>query len=87
MEEKNKFDLIVIDGRDRIHCAENAVQKLNHNGVIIWDDTDVAGYKQGIDYLKKEGFKQLELSSVTYQLIGWKQVTSIFYKEDNILEI
>ena len=48
---------------------------------------DVAGYKQGIDYLKKEGFKQLELSSVTYQLIGWKQVTSIFYKEDNILEI
>lgn len=87
LEEKNKFDLIVIDGRDRIHCAENAVQKLNHNGVIIWDDTDVAGYKQGIDYLKKEGFKQLELSSVTYQLIGWKQVTSIFYKEDNILEI
>ncbi len=87
LEEKDKFDLIVIDGRDRVHCAENAAKKLNNNGVIIWDDTDVSYYRQGIDYLKKEGFKQLELSSLTYQLIGWKQVTSIFYKENNILEI
>lgn len=87
LTEKEKFDLIVIDGRDRIRCAINAVKKLKSNGVIIWDDTDSPHYKQGIDYLKKEGFKQLELSSVTYQLIGWKQVTSIFYKENNILEI
>lgn len=87
LKYKQEFDVIVIDGRDRVRCARNAVEKLKDDGVIIWDDTDVEQYKEGIGYLKDRGFKQLELSSLTYKLIGWKQFSSVFYRENNILGI
>ena len=87
LEEKEKFDIVVIDGRDRSRCAENAVKKLKSGGIIIWDDTNVDFYEKGIESLKRKGFKQFELSSVTYQIIGWEQYTSIFYRDNNILKI
>lgn len=82
-----EFDIIMIDGRDRVRCAMNAVDKLKSNGVIIWDNTEREFYQEGIDFLKKKGFKQLELCSVLYGNAGYECFTSIFYREDNIFDI
>ncbi len=87
LNEVQKFDIILIDGRDRVRCAYNSVGKLKENGVIIWDNTDRNAYEDGYAYLKQKGFKRLELSSVVYGLPGTLDYTSIFYREDNILEI
>lgn len=87
LDEAEKFDIILIDGRDRVRCAYNSVGKLKKNGIIIWDNTDRSEYEDGYAYLKEQGFMRLKLSSVIYGLPGTEDYTSIFYREDNVLEI
>lgn len=83
--EQGVFDIILIDGRDRVRCAYNSVEKLKENGIIIWDNSEREYYQDGCQYIKSHGFKQLELSSVIYGLPGLEDYTSIFYRENNIL--
>lgn len=83
LKEDGEFDIILIDGRDRVRCALNAVSKLKEDGIIIWDDSERKIYKPGIEFLKEKGFKQLELSSIGYGSPGAEQFTSIFYRGNN----
>lgn len=85
--EKERFDIILIDGRDRVKCAFYGIDRLTENGVIIWDNTERDYYREGYDFLKKHGFKQLELSSIVYGLPGVADYTSIFYRKNNVLEL
>ncbi len=85
-QENGLFDIVLIDGRDRVRCAKNCTRKLKDDGVIVWDDTGREYYGEGIEFLKGEGFKQLELSGMMWGGLV-KQYTSIFYKENNILEL
>jgi len=86
LEEDKNFDLIIIDGRDRVNCIYNAIQKLKSNGIILLDDSQREYYKEGINFLLKNGFKHIYFTGVsagTYK----KKATSIFYKDDNWLNI
>lgn len=85
LNEQGNFDIILIDGRDRVRCAGNSVGRLKEDGIIIWDNTDREEYRNGYAYLKEQGFKRLELSSVIYGVPAVSDYTSIFYREDNIL--
>ena len=84
LNEKREFEIILIDGRDRVRCAKNSVMRLKENGIIIWDNSDREVYKLGVEYLKQHGFKQLEIGSVVYGLPGREEFTSIFYRENNL---
>lgn len=84
MNTNVNFDIVMIDGRDRVRCAKNTVSKLTADGIIIWDNTERDYYKPGFDFLKENGFKRLELSSVLYGCPGAECFTSIFYRENNI---
>lgn len=81
-----KFDIILIDGRDRVRCAQNAVKRIAENGVIIWDNSDRKEYQEGYRFLKECGYKQLEMCSVSYGIVSGL-CTSLFYKENNVLGI
>lgn len=81
------FDIVLIDGRDRVRCAKNSVKKLTSKGVIIWDDTEREYYKEGYEYLKDEGFKKLELNGIKYGSPDLESYTSIFYREENIFDL
>lgn len=83
LEEEKRYDIILIDGRDRVRCALNAVLRLKEDGIIIWDDSEREAYRPGIEYLKENGFKQLEISSIGYGSPGTEQFTSIFYRNHN----
>ena len=80
------FDIIVIDGRDRVNCAFNSINYLSNKGVIIWDNSDRESYKEGYVFLKKNGFKRLEFQGHG-PICNYYWETSIFYKENNCLEI
>lgn len=54
------------------------------DGIIIWDDTERKEYQTGYNFLKEHGYKQMELSGITYG-IELKHFTSIFYKKNNLL--
>ena len=87
LDEKEKFDIILIDGRDRVNCALNSIEHLNERGIIIWDDTQREAYQDGYEFIKKHGFKQLELRGIIYGVPSFEGSTSIFYREDNIFDL
>ncbi len=83
---KLKFDIIVVDGRDRVNCAKYAVEALSKRGVIVWDNTDRKRYTKGITSLTNAGFKRLDLHGMA-PIIPVMSVTTIFYRSNNCLNI
>jgi len=78
------FHVIVIDGRDRVNCAKNAISALRPGGVIVWDNSDRKRYRPGTRHLVQNGFKRLPLVGFGPRLSRvWE--TSIFYRPDNCL--
>lgn len=43
------FDLIVVDGRQRVACLEKAKSRLAPNGAILFDDSGRSRYRSGIE--------------------------------------
>ena len=80
------FDIIIVDGRDRVNCCKQAVKAVSESGVIVLDDSEREFYKEGITFLKKSGFKELSFSGISPGLF-YRKLTSVFYKPDNCLGI
>ncbi len=83
---EEKFDIIIVDGRDRVNCCKQAVDALTPEGVVVLDDSEREFYHEGVDFLLKKGFKQLAFSGVSPGLF-YNKATSVFYKADNCLGI
>ncbi|MNY02264.1 hypothetical protein D3C86_1348310 [compost metagenome] len=78
------FDIVVIDGRDRVNCAKQAVQALKPNGVILWDNSDREAYAEGYAFLQANGFKKVEFTGLSPISLA-RNETGIFYRPDNVL--
>jgi precorrin-6B methylase 2 len=86
LKEQKFFDVIIIDGRDRINCLKNSIQKLKDNGVLILDDSQRKNYQEAKEFMKDNGFKYIDFTGVsagTYK----KKATTIFYKSNNWMGI
>jgi hypothetical protein len=83
---EKKFDIIIVDGRDRVNCCKQAVNAISKNGVIVLDDSERERYKEGKYFLKDKGFKELPFSGISPGLFYLKS-TSIFYRSNNCLDI
>lgn len=81
-----KFDIIVIDGRDRVNCVKNALNALKPEGVIIWDNSDRDEYQDGYQFLFMNGFKKIEFVGMT-PIVNCKSETGFFYRQENCLGI
>ena len=81
-----KFDVIIVDGRDRVNCVKNAIKNLKESGVIVLDDSERESYKEGIDFILSHGFKKNDFWGISPGLF-YKKNTTIFYKTVNCLEI
>lgn len=85
-EYEQPFDIIIIDGRDRVNCAMNSLKALARNGIIIWDNSDRDAYLEGYQYLLKDGFRRLDFYGYgPIDACCW--CTSIFYRDDNCFGI
>lgn len=83
---KKRFDIIVIDGRDRVNCARNSLGALRDNGVMIWDDSGRKRYQNGYSYLLKNGFRRLDFEGLG-PIASTRKCTSIFYRDNNCFGI
>ncbi len=83
---EQNFDIIIIDGRDRVNCIKNSILKLKDRGVIILDDSERIEYNEGIKDLLNKGFKRIDFWGISPGLF-YKKCTTIFYKENNCLGI
>jgi hypothetical protein len=80
------FDIIAIDGRDRVKCSQIAEKSLNETGIIIWDNTERERYLPGINGLLLKGFRQIDFVGLIP--IGTNlTTTSIFYRDNNCFNI
>ncbi|WP_344775121.1 class I SAM-dependent methyltransferase [Gryllotalpicola kribbensis] len=71
------FDLIVIDGRAREACLERAVPHLADDGIIVFDNTHRARYKEAI---AKSGLHERRMFGLTPTL-PYPDQTSILTKD------
>lgn len=79
-----KFDVIIVDGRDRVNCCKQAIAALSNEGVIVLDDSERVIYTEAINFLLENGFKHLSFSGISPGLF-YNKSTSVFYKKDNCL--
>lgn len=78
------YDIIVIDGRDRVKCCEASLPYISNRGIFIFDDTNRKKYQKGVQLLKDLGYRQLQLRG--FSPIEFMECeTSLFYKDGNIL--
>lgn len=80
------YEIIFIDGRDRVNCIKQSVNNLSEDGVIILDNSDRENYQEGIEFLKQHGYKQLPLKGLA-PIINYISETSVFYRHNNCLDI
>lgn len=80
------FDIVIIDGRERVKCAQTALKFLSQKGVLIFDDSYRKEYKLGIDYYLNLGFKKLTFKGLKPTSFGTGE-TVILYKSENCLNI
>jgi len=81
-----RFDVVVVDGRDRVNCGLQAVEALEPGGVIVWDNSDRRRYGPGLNALAGQGFRRLPFVGLA-PLGSSASETSILYREGNCLGI
>lgn len=81
-----KFHVIIVDGRDRVHCCKHSIAALAIDGVLILDDSERQVYQEARAFLKNSGFKELSFSGISPGLF-YNKATSVFYKAENCLGI
>ena len=82
----NRYDIIIVDGRDRVNCAIQSVNALSEKGVLILDDSEREKYQEARIFLQKEGFKELSFSGISPGFF-YRKATSVFYKDGNCFDI
>ncbi|TJZ62076.1 FkbM family methyltransferase [Sphingobacterium olei] len=80
------YDIILIDGRNRVSCIKNAVQRLTKSGVIIFDDSERAKYAEIFPLMESLGFKHIPFTGIAIGAIHGK-TTSLFYRSNNCLGV
>ena len=80
------YDIVVIDGRDRVSCIKQSIGILKEGGVILLDDSQRKKYKEGINYAKSKGFRALDFEGLKSTGLETDR-TTIIYKDNNCLGI
>ncbi len=81
-----KFEVIIVDGRDRVNCCKHSIDALTPNGVLVLDDLEREMYQEARTFLTEKGFKELPFTGISPGLF-YNKATSVFYKADNCLGI
>ncbi len=85
-ETSDLYDVIIIDGRNRVECSKLAPQKLTPTGVIIWDNSERLQYQEGISDLLCLGFKKIDFYGLL-PCYGQSNTTTLLYRQENCLGV
>jgi hypothetical protein len=85
-ETKEKYEVIIIDGRDRVNCVKKSINSLSDKGVLVFDNSNVDCYKEAILFLESNHFKKIDFYGMS-PITTISTCTTIFYKVNNCLGI
>lgn len=84
-QDKEKYDVIVVDGKRRAECAAAAVKVLNKGGMIILDDSDRINtskeYYNAVKNLREANLLQVDFYGFC-PMNNYTKTTSIFFSRD-----
>jgi predicted O-methyltransferase YrrM len=83
---KQKYDIIIVDGKQRNSCIAHSISALAEGGVLILDDSFRSQYQPSFDLLQQQGYRKLNFWGMT-AIVATKSCTTIFYKPNNCLDI
>lgn len=86
LADNEKYQIIIIDGRDRNNCAKKAIDALSDDGIIIFDNSQVPEFKEGCDFIEQSGFKKIDFIGMT-PVINHNNTTTIYYRSNNCIGI
>lgn len=81
-----RYEVVVIDGRDRINCAIHCLDSLADGGVIVWDDSHRHRYRNGLAFLAERGFRRLRFTGLG-PIAANDGETSVLYRSLNCFGI
>ena len=81
-----RFNIIIIDGRDRKECIQHILPLLSDDGVVLLDDSWQEKFDEVFEYFKENRFRELSFSGLKPGGMIVEQ-TTVFYKPDNVLGI
>ena len=83
---EEKFDILIVDGRDRVNCCKNSIASLHGQGVIVLDDSERERYRDAFSFLRNIGFKKIDFWGMA-PMVNYLKWTTIFYRDNNCLGI
>ena len=83
-ESDREYDIIVVDGRDRVNCVIQGIEKLTSKGIILLDDSSRDRYTAAIEHAKTKGFRSLDIEGLKPTGYGIDR-TTVLYRNDNCL--
>lgn len=86
LKYQSRFDIVVVDGRDRVNCLKNCLAALKPSGVVILDNSERPEYAEGLNFMCANGFRHIEFVGLS-PIVNMKSETTIFYRSDNALGI
>ena len=86
VKQNSKFNIIIIDGRDRINSIKFSVNQLTDDGIIVFDNSQIEKYKEGLNLLNSMNFKKIDFIG-PLPIVSHNNQTSIFYRNNNCLNI
>lgn len=81
-----KYEIVIVDGRDRVNCARQCLDTLTDDGVIVWDDSHRRRYRGGLDSLAEHGFRRLRFTGLG-PIAPNAGETSVLYRPSNCFRI
>lgn len=73
LKSEQMYDIICIDGRHRVKCLINSIDKLNKNGLLVLDNAERHYYQKGIDSVPKNWLRNDFKTPVDTTII-WKHI-------------
>ncbi len=80
------YAVIVVDGRDRVHCIKHSLKALKEDGVFVLDDAERKEYAEAVHVLKGKDFRRIDFWGISPGMMDEK-CTTIFYRKKNCLRI
>lgn len=84
--EERAFDVVLVDGRERVACFKNGLEALSENGVIILDDSDREEYQEAFEIARANGFRHLRISGLK-PFSFKREESTLFYRKENCFNI
>ncbi len=85
-ETEERYDVVIVDGRDRVNCVEQSLHALTDRGVIVLDDSQREKYHEAITIARVNGFRALDFEGLKPAEFT-NHRTTILYRDNNCLGI